>query len=68
MFGTGHQVIEHERQKIYDLKKKSHDEARTQYLLSTQQTLETAAAAEPQEEAAGGGGGGGGEEGEAHAK
>ncbi|KAH8411626.1 hypothetical protein KR215_007694 [Drosophila sulfurigaster] len=34
----GHQVIEHERQKIYDLKKKSHDEARTQYLRSTQQT------------------------------
>ncbi|XP_017030557.1 pleckstrin homology-like domain family B member 1 isoform X2 [Drosophila kikkawai] len=33
----GHQVIEHERQKMYDLKKKSHDEARTQYLLSTQQ-------------------------------
>ncbi|KAH8373239.1 hypothetical protein KR009_008037 [Drosophila setifemur] len=36
----GHQVIEHERQKIYDLKKKSHDEARTQYLLSTQQSME----------------------------
>ncbi|XP_030378728.1 pleckstrin homology-like domain family B member 1 isoform X1 [Scaptodrosophila lebanonensis] len=31
----GHQVIEHERQKICDLKKKSHDEARTQYLLYT---------------------------------
>ncbi|KAM8720557.1 hypothetical protein ACLKA7_006577 [Drosophila subpalustris] len=40
----GHQVIEHERQKIYDLKKKSHDEARTQYLRSTQQTAETATA------------------------
>lgn len=39
LFATGHQVIEHERQKIYDLKKKSHDEARTQYLLSTQQQL-----------------------------
>ncbi|XP_017852921.1 pleckstrin homology-like domain family B member 1 isoform X1 [Drosophila busckii] len=37
----GHQVIEHERQKIYDLKKKSHDEARTQYLLSTQTTTTT---------------------------
>ncbi|KAH8366404.1 hypothetical protein KR084_004319 [Drosophila pseudotakahashii] len=36
----GHQVIEHERQKMYDLKKKSHDEARTQYLLSTQQSME----------------------------
>ncbi|XP_050746339.1 pleckstrin homology-like domain family B member 1 isoform X2 [Drosophila biarmipes] len=36
----GHQVIEHERQKMYDLKKKSHDEARTQYLLSTQQSVE----------------------------
>ncbi|KAH8284254.1 hypothetical protein KR044_001225 [Drosophila immigrans] len=42
----GHQVIEHERQKIYDLKKKSHDEARTQYLRSTQQT--TAAPQSPQ--------------------
>lgn len=39
---TGHQVIEHERQKIHDLKKKSHDEARTQYLRSTQQTTEKA--------------------------
>ncbi|KAH8289771.1 hypothetical protein KR054_010780 [Drosophila jambulina] len=36
----GHQVIEHERQKMYDLKKKSHDEARTQYLLSTQHSME----------------------------
>jgi len=25
---------------MYDLKKKSHDEARTQYLLSTQQSME----------------------------
>lgn len=62
--GTGHQVIEHERQKIYDLKKKSHDEARTQYLLSTQQTLENAAMTETQEDAETGGGGGG----TAHAK
>ncbi|XP_053948299.1 pleckstrin homology-like domain family B member 1 isoform X1 [Anastrepha ludens] len=29
----GHHVIEHERQKIIDLKKKCHDEARAQYLL-----------------------------------
>ncbi|EDW27542.1 GL20220 [Drosophila persimilis] len=36
----GHQVIEHERQKMYDLKKKCHAEARTQYLLSTQQSME----------------------------
>ncbi|KAH8266728.1 hypothetical protein KR018_000774, partial [Drosophila ironensis] len=33
----GHQVIEHERQKMCDLKKKSHDEARIQYMLSIQQ-------------------------------
>ncbi|XP_041451599.1 uncharacterized protein LOC111078178 isoform X2 [Drosophila obscura] len=36
----GHQVIEHERQKMYDLKKKCHAEARTQYLLSTQHSME----------------------------
>ncbi|XP_030566236.1 pleckstrin homology-like domain family B member 1 isoform X1 [Drosophila novamexicana] len=47
----GHQVIEHERQKMYDLKKKSHDEARTQYLLSTQQTTEPTIEAPPTQHA-----------------
>ncbi|XP_032307812.1 uncharacterized protein LOC6505223 isoform X1 [Drosophila ananassae] len=51
----GHQVIEHERQKIYDLKKKSHDEARTQYLLSTQQQLSMGQSMEQLETNANGG-------------
>lgn len=41
----GSHVIEHERQKMHELKKKSHDEARAQYMQQSQSSAMTAAAA-----------------------
>lgn len=41
----GSHVIEHERQKMHELKKKSHDEARAQYMQQSQTSAAMAAAA-----------------------